>query len=493
MANVYLARASGPGGFARHVVIKALTTTRSEDETYISMFLDEARLAAMLHHQHIAQVFEVGCADDGRYYLAMEYVHGMTVRRVLEKSRKRKMRLPLDFGLSVACASAAGLHHAHECCDLDGRPLGIVHRDVSLSNVLVGYDGSIKLIDFGIAKANQRQAHTAVGRIKGKTGYMSPEQARGFAVDRRSDVFALGVLTYELTTQTRAFHGSSDFETMEKTLRGEVRPPTQVVPGFPRELEDVILTALEVDPDDRFQDAEAMRQALDQVARELSLVVGAKPVIAALETLFERPSDPWILDEPELSEPRIARGTDRVLPNPPPPAAPAAIDRITAPIPRPVAVLPPAPVSSMGRAVKMLAAAMVLGMGFGGGALVLQSTRSDSTAAELPPPPPAPAAPIMPVGPVGPSGSHVAPAPVAEPPLPPPTPTIQLEVTTDPPGATVVLDGTRLGTTPYSVAMPPKSAKGWLKVRMHGRIAVKTQVDLGQDVHWNVRLEPLAR
>jgi serine/threonine protein kinase len=335
---VYLARATGLGGFARHVVIKAIAP---EGEQYVEMFLDEARLAAMLHHQNIAQVFEVGC-EAGTYFLVMEYVHGVNVRSLLEVARDRRVKLPLDVGVAVACAAAAGLHHAHECCALDGTPLGIVHRDVSPSNVILGFDGSIKLIDFGIAKADQRSSHTQTGFIKGKTGYMAPEQARGYQVDRRSDVFALGVLAYELTTQKRAFHGSSQFETMHKTIRGEVLPPSKVVVGYPPELEDVIMTALEVDPDDRFQDAEAMRQALEHVARELDLVAGTAPVIRALDELFPVRREPWlpgseiIVDEetppsePQIiissgPQPRLARGTE-------PPVKDGAIARGSGPL-----------------------------------------------------------------------------------------------------------------------------------------------------------------
>src|SRR6185503_1015616 len=154
-------------------------------------FLDEARLVATLHHQHVAQVYEIGVADDGTHFLAMEYLHGETLRAVLGRARDRGMRIPLEFTLTVVCASAAGLHHAHERRGTSGAPLGIVHRDVSPSNVIVGYDGAVKLIDFGIAKADERSTKTQTGFIKGKAGYMAPEQALGYAVDRRSDVFAL--------------------------------------------------------------------------------------------------------------------------------------------------------------------------------------------------------------------------------------------------------------------------------------------------------------
>jgi serine/threonine-protein kinase len=576
MAQVYLARANGLGGFARHVVVKKMSAQRQDDEAYVSMFLDEARLAAMLHHQHIAQVYEVGCGDDGSYFLVMEYVHGHTVRTVLETARARRATLPLELGLSVATAAAAGLHHAHECCDLDGKPLGIVHRDVSPSNVLLGHDGSIKLIDFGIAKANQRQTQTVTGCIKGKTGYMAPEQARGYPVDRRSDVFSLGVLAYELTTQARAFHAPSQFETMQRTLHGEITPPSKVVPGYPTSLEDVIMTALEVDPDDRFQDAEAMRSALDLVARELGLAIGAGPVIKVLQELFDQHSEPWLVPEdvtPEISDPsivvvpaapaptvrptppdRVAKGTVRIdlggpdpgdllattpferslpdeppaptqslvedapafrppLPAPPPTPVPSReepviIDLTPLPIPAPPRTSRSMPVQRPStpfagyvtrqreaaeaprRAAKVMVSAAVLALGFAGGAIVLKKTCGDTApvpeAASIAVPLTTPAAQPRPVAPPPPAPPPT-PAPVAKP------DTIQLDVTTRPAGATVVLDGVRLGTTPYTATVPAKAAQGWLKVRMHGHIAVKTRVPLDHDVRWDVQLQPLAR
>jgi serine/threonine-protein kinase len=605
MARVYLARATGLGGFARHVVIKAVTP--GSGEQYVEMFLDEARLAAMLHHQNIAQVFEVGC-EGGTYFLAMEYVHGVNVRSLLEMARDRRMKLPLDVGVSVACAAAAGLHHAHECCALDGTPLGIVHRDVSPSNVILGYDGSVKLIDFGIAKAAQRTSHTVTGFIKGKTGYMAPEQARGYSVDRRSDVFALGVLAYELTTQKRAFHGSSQFETMHKTIRGEVTPPSKIMVGYPPELEDVIMTALEVDPDDRFQDAEAMRQALEHIGRELDLVVGAPPVIRALDELFPVRREPWLpgsevivdedarpISEPQIiisPAPRLAKGTEppvedgalargsgplddsvpvelatgpvelanhaievttgpaelvtapferepapelgpaetlrmrpekraaRELPEPiaaetarmrrtpaheiaateppadeliasEPPASlplPAPPPSETTPIPDDTPLAPEYLVDAGSMAFAAIAQrrpprsmrAVAIGAAVLAGGFVLAMFVAREASPDAPqPPPPAPAPAVAP-----------APAPAPPPPAPAPT-TVQLHVTTQPSGATVVLDGVRLGTTPFTSQVPIKK-DGWLKVRMQGHAAVKEKVSFEHDVTWDVALKPLA-
>ncbi len=310
MARVYLARVDGVGGFARHLVLKTVRRERTEDASYVSMFLDEARLVATLHHQHVAQVYDVGIADDGTYYMAMEYLHGETVRAVLERARDLRERLPLDFSLTVVAAACAGLHHAHERRGPDGRPLGIVHRDVTPSNVIAGYDGSVKLIDFGIAKAVERSTTTKTGFIKGKAGYMAPEQALGQPVDRRADVFSLGVVLYELTTQTRAFPAASELEVAHRIVRGEVTPPSVAVTGYPSELEDVIMTALARDPDERFGDAEAFGHALEYAASHLGLAPGPSAVSRVLSQLFGTKPEPWLTAAAEVEDDDPSRTGD---------------------------------------------------------------------------------------------------------------------------------------------------------------------------------------
>jgi eukaryotic-like serine/threonine-protein kinase len=278
MADVYLARTRGLGGFERHLVLKTLHAT---DEIYIAMFLDEARLLARLHHRHVVQAYEVGCTDDGLHYLVMEYVNGETVRRMLQEAVTRDMLVPLDVSLTIGRSVASALHHAHQ--------LGIVHRDVSPSNVLVGHDGCVKLIDFGIAKADDRLAHTNVGYVKGKAGYMAPEQVRGYDVDHRTDIFALGILLYELTTRKRAFPAASAEDQLRQFSKRSIAPPALVVEGYPRELERIVMTALEEEPEDRYADAREMQLALEALAASLNIALGAEPIKRTLADLFAEP------------------------------------------------------------------------------------------------------------------------------------------------------------------------------------------------------------
>ncbi len=333
MARIYLARVSGVGGFERHVVLKTVRPERIEDDAYLAMFLDEARLLATLHHQHVAQVYEVGIADDGTYFLAMEYVHGETLRSVLGRAKRTGVRVPLDFALTAVCAAASGLHHAHDRRGTDGQPLSIVHRDVSPSNVIAGYDGSVKLIDFGIAKATARSTVTQTGYVKGKAGYMSPEQALGYPVDRRTDVFALGIVLYELTTQKRAFRAATEHESVQRMVRGQVTPPSKIVPGFPPELEDIILTALEVDPDDRFGDVDGMQHAIELAAQHLGCRLAPHAIARTLGDLFGARPEPWLAGSPLSDEEDPTTATEsgvRIAMAMDPPVISEAVPKITA-------------------------------------------------------------------------------------------------------------------------------------------------------------------
>jgi len=274
MADIYLARSLGLSGFERQLAIKVL---RHRDDEHVAMFLDEARILAGIHHRHVVQAFELGCTADGIYYLVMEHVRGDTIRSVLQRAVERDVLVPLDFALTVLSSIAAALHHVHR--------RGIIHRDVSPSNVLVGTDGSIKLIDFGISKSEDRVTRTGVGFLKGKSGYMAPEQARGYPVDHRTDLYSLGVLAYELTTRRRALPANSHEEHLRLLSRRSLALPSRLIEGYPDLLEHVVMTSLEDDPDDRFHDAETLQLAIDAIARDLGLVLGPTCVERVLNDL----------------------------------------------------------------------------------------------------------------------------------------------------------------------------------------------------------------
>ena len=328
MADVYLARRVGPGQFERHVALKVLNRSRAGTAGACAMFLEEARVVAMLSHHNIASVLEVDVSD-GRHYLAMEYVHGADLREILAASQRAGKLVPIETALSIVCAAAAGLDHAHRRCSPDGKPLQLVHRDVSLSNIMVGHDGSVKVVDFGIATTAITPVHTSPGVVRGKASYMSPEQCLGDKVDHRSDVFALGVVLYELTTGARCFHGKTDFERMLAVVRGDYIAPSDLVAYYPRELEQVIGKALASDPRRRFSSAAALIEALEHVAVMQGWVGGPGAIRRLMQSLFGEGAEPRtsaageapatlphsLVSLPSISLPtrparRLARGTE---------------------------------------------------------------------------------------------------------------------------------------------------------------------------------------
>jgi serine/threonine protein kinase len=292
MADVLLGRTDGIEGFERHVVLKRIRPEHARDQRFIRMFLDEARVAANLHHQHIVQVHDIG-ESAGEYFIAMEYIHGEDVRTLLSNASKTRAHVPLGHAISIVAAAAAGLHYAHERRGSDKRPLGIVHRDISPSNILVGYDGSVKVVDFGIAKASMRQ-ETRSGSLKGKISYMSPEQCKGAEVDRRSDVYSLGVVLYELATTTRLFKGDNDYLVMDQIVNGRVSLPRVRRPELPNELSAIIMRALAPDPERRYFTADELRVALDQFAGKNGLTTSTSSIGAYLRKQFGERPEPWL-------------------------------------------------------------------------------------------------------------------------------------------------------------------------------------------------------
>ena len=307
MGQIYLARATGLGGFERQVVVKTLDTETGEDggDALVTMFLDEARLVGALHHQYIAPVYEVGRDERGRYFLVMDYVHGDTALAVWKAARQAGGAPPVGFAAAVGSAVASALDYAHSLRAPDGTPLEIVHRDVSLSNIMVGHDGAVKLIDFGIAKFARRTTHSQIGALKGKIAYLAPEQVLGQAVDHRADIFALGIVLYELSTLAPAFDGASHLQVLEKITKGELAPPWQLVPGYPRELERIVMKALAVDPGLRYQDAGTLGRELEAFASRAGIPLGHVAIRETMQRLFDR-------SEPPGNRRRFARASSEV-------------------------------------------------------------------------------------------------------------------------------------------------------------------------------------
>jgi hypothetical protein len=267
MAEVFLCRLTGPGGFGRVAAVKRILPHLARSEEFVSMFLDEARIVARLHHPNVVQVYDLG-VNRGQLYMAMEFLEGATSGSLLAASRDTTP-LPLGLASHIVAEACAGLQAAHELRDTEGKEVGLVHRDVSPQNIFVTADGRIKLIDFGVAIVSERLARTDVGKLKGKFPYMSPEQCLGLRLDRRSDLFALGAVLYELTVGRALFKRSSELGVVRAICDEPIIPPTRVVDGYPKALEVVVMKALARSRPDRYASAAAMHEDLVPVVREL--------------------------------------------------------------------------------------------------------------------------------------------------------------------------------------------------------------------------------
>lgn len=298
MALTYRCRLAGIGGFSKRVVVKILHPDHVGDESYVRMFLDEAKLSARLHHVNVAQVYEVG-DDHGVPYMVMEHVDGSNlaeITRLLGRGQK-----PWGHIAWLFAGICRGLGHAHSLRDDSGKALGIVHRDVSLGNIMIGRDGVPKLIDFGIAQWAQKENVTEVGMLKGKLHYMAPEQLRGQA-DHRADIYQLGVCLYWMTTGRPPFHDADPAKVWAARLDGDLKKPSQLVPGYPRELEEIVTTALAVDPARRWQSA-------DELAAMLEAFCYSQPAYATNDEALAR----WVrgLLPAEIEEEREPSRTGR--------------------------------------------------------------------------------------------------------------------------------------------------------------------------------------
>ncbi len=286
MATLFLSRIRGPQNFEKLIAIKKIHDHLSKEEEFVDMFLDEARISAMIHHPNVVQIFDLGSIDDV-YFIAMEYVHGQDLSQMLRGViRTKNQTFSWTHASRLVADACAGLHAAHELKDQEGNPLGLVHRDVSPQNILVSYDGHLKVVDFGIAFAAEKISQTSVGTLKGKASYMSPEQSRGQPVDRRSDVFALGILLFECCCMKRLFREENEAATLLRVGAADVPRPRSVRPELPAELERIILRALAKNPDDRFESAGEMAQALEKLLVGRGEVVGPAQIETLMSELF---------------------------------------------------------------------------------------------------------------------------------------------------------------------------------------------------------------
>ncbi|MGE5414254.1 MAG: protein kinase domain-containing protein, partial [Syntrophomonadaceae bacterium] len=285
MAELYKAKRTGVEGFQKIVAIKKILPHLAEDEAFVTMFADEAKLAAQLNHPNIIHIYDLGKIQAGGYFIAMEYVDGRDLRAIQTAGRELNIPLPVPLAVYIASRVASALDYAHRRRDAEGHELNIVHRDVSPQNILISYEGDIKLCDFGIAKAASKASKTQSGALKGKIQYMSPEQAWGKPIDRRSDLFSLGVVLHELLTGERLFQGDTDINVLEKVRNADVAPPSRSNPEVPHNLDTIVAKALARESDERYANASDLLRDLDSVLYSYTPAPGSADVAIYLHRL----------------------------------------------------------------------------------------------------------------------------------------------------------------------------------------------------------------
>lgn len=455
MGQVLLAR-KGAEGFEKLVVIKRILPHLVEDEEFFTMFIDEAKITMRLDHPNIARINEFG-VEQNVHYIEMEYVAGEDLRRLEKVAIATGLEIPLGVILRVIADAAAGLHFAHTAKDAKGVPLGLVHRDVSPQNVLIGFDGSVKLIDFGVAKAMGRAQHTATGILKGKFPYMSPEQADGLPLDARSDVFSLGIVLWEQLTRSRLFKGENDLSTQRLVKAAVVMPPSSVNPQVTAGLDAIVLKALAKEPQRRYPDAGAFRMALEEYALANSIAASSAHLASFMQSVYAeriaKEQDPKSLEEDSGLTAMDAGG-------PVPFDARAKLETSAKPtgisIPKVVA-----------------AAIVVLGL-VGAGAWFAMRTTAE----------PVVVAPVQGTTPVV---KVVEPAPVkAEAPL-------VLALMSEPTGAEVEVGGEKKGLTPLEIRLEVAKLPMLLKVSADGYEAYQATIDSSSEPLVTVQLKKKAK
>lgn len=325
MASVHVAETRGPGGFRKRVALKRLLDHAAANPTLVALFTDEARLAQYLQHRNIAQTYDVGNVED-TYYIAMELVLGPTVGQLLRQARSTFGVIPFPVSVSILIQLCDALDYAHHATDKRGNPLGVIHRDVTPPNVVISNSGVVKLIDFGIAKAKSAHSQTMVGTLKGKFSYIAPEYLGG-RLDSRCDLWSVGALAHELLTGHMLFNADTDFDVLDRVKTMPIAPPSRRNPQVPPELDEIVMTALERDPNRRWQSAAAMRDALRTAAQDLQTVVSDAQLAQWVAWAFEQkpPKEESelsqlikILEAPSRPSGRISGPFDRGTPAPQP-------------------------------------------------------------------------------------------------------------------------------------------------------------------------------
>jgi serine/threonine-protein kinase len=493
MGQVFLALERG-AGLERLVVLKLILPHLAEDEEFLTMFVEEARLVARLGHPNLITILEL-TEIDGRHCLAMEYVQGDDVRRLEKYARSQGKPLPVGLVLRIIAEAAAGLHYAHQARNPQGQPLQLVHRDVSPQNILVGIDGGVKVIDFGVAKAAGSASHTATGVLKGKYPYMSPEQANGQAVDARSDLFALGVVLWEMLTSRRLFKGESDLMTLRLVRDCQVPPPSQLNPKLPPGVDELVLKALAARPEERFPDCGAFRLAIEDYILQYRLPASNAHLSAYLRDLYAeriaRESDPANLDQlpedadldaksnPSRSNARSVSQQAAGARSP----TPAGTGTPVVPPPRPLArpsgphtlSLPPQPEPKR-RFPRMAVAASVGTLLVCAGAAIVMLRQQPAEAPQVTQP-----APVV--------RTQPEPAPAAQPTQVEPQP-VRLKLVSEPTGALVEVDGKHYGATPMDLPLPSDESKVKVALKLDGYETAEREVSAGNAPEFSVKLTP---
>ncbi len=326
MAEIFRATAFGVEGFTKEICIKRILPTLTADDIFIRMFVSEAKIAVTLHHANIVQVFDLGRIGE-HYFIAMELVRGRDLLEIINRCRANRRRMPVPIALYILAQVCKGLDYAHRVKQ-EGRPVGIIHRDVSPSNILVSWEGDVKVADFGIAKAAHKDEKTATGTLKGKYGYMSPEQVRGDPIDKRSDIFAAGILLYESLVAKRLFKGETDLDTLEKVRAARVAaPPSTENKKVTPEIDRIVLKALALDPADRYQTAGEFHDALADQLYTTGKRVDSKALSKFMHQLFSKEIQEEEEKDKERSSPDIPVLQPEALYGPPTPTPAAPLTR----------------------------------------------------------------------------------------------------------------------------------------------------------------------